>query len=836
MASLQVVMICQIHKLRAIAHLALIQLLSLYPGPGAHGQQEPATAHTQHEILSTEQRAWLDTQGNSFTVALEPSYRPYAYIDEQGEAAGIVRDYLDIISSRLNVEFVAKRYESFADVVQAARERDVDIVPFIVDNPERHDFLLFTTGFYAILDRILTRTDQPTIDSLTDLQGMRVGVIEGYGGAAEVEAAQNLELVPQPNELYGVRALAVGNIDALIADLGVVSYHMTKENISNIRVAAAFREPDMQSFAVRSDLPELVEALQAALDTISEAEHRAIQDHYVGFESIDTGPLNIQIRLLLAFVVVLLAAVMLFVLWSHSLRVQVSGKTAALESELDARRAIESENSRLISAINQSLEYMMVVNGLGEIEYANSVAKAKFDIDDAGHFIDSLGYESDQQKLTGALAQGREGKSWRGELSLRDVNDAAVHVAMTLSPIQDDSFEPKGFVATARDLSAEDELASRLQHSEKISALGTLASGIAHDFNNLLVPILSYSESLLASAPDSSRQALNSINQAATRAQQLVQRILTFSRQQEANRSDFDVTNEIAEGIQLLDRLLPSSIKINVDIEPSLYIRGEPHQIQQILLNLGTNAADAMELNTGRLDIELKRCAKDEEIPEALAFHSAGPYCCLTVTDNGSGMSEQQQQKMFDPYFTNKPRGKGTGLGLATVHGLVASHQGVITVVSSLGVGTTIKIFFPLIEHQQQEVVVKANPTAEQNKTRGAGRQVLLVDDDELVLETVGTMMTALDYEVTMQSGPKEALAMIEQNPARFDILISDVTMPELNGIELAAAAHNCNPALPVILMTGHTDLVTPDSITTLAKPFNLSELSTTVADCLTKA
>jgi len=342
-------------------------------------------------------------------------------------------------------------------------------------------------------------------------------------------------------------------------------------------------------------------------------------------------------------------------------------------------------------------------------------------------------------------------------------------------------------------------LEAQIRQANKMEAIGTLASGIAHDFNNILSAASGYTELSIPLVPPDSilSKNLHKIQQANKRAAELVRHILTLSREKESAAQVLQPRLIIKEAVKLLRASLPATIEIKQQIESSAYIMGDAAQIHQIIMNLCVNAGHAMEASGGLLSISLT----DEDLSAAFTRQyvhlSPGRYVVLKVSDTGHGIPGEIMDKVFDPYFTTKPQGKGTGLGLAVVNGIVNNYRGAISLESEVGQGTRFTLFLPAVAADQAAKVESGVPIP-----RGTER-ILFVDDEPALVEIGQQLLQLLGYQVTARTGSPQALEMYLQNPEGFDLLITDYTMPVMTGTQLAKSALEANPGLPVILMSG---------------------------------
>jgi len=344
-------------------------------------------------------------------------------------------------------------------------------------------------------------------------------------------------------------------------------------------------------------------------------------------------------------------------------------------------------------------------------------------------------------------------------------------------------------------------LEGSIRNKQRLETIGTLAGGIAHDFNNILVPVLGYAELSLSalSTEDPLYDNLNEIIKAAERAKNLVGRILTFSRPSEVNPEfvPVPVQSLVKEALTLLRPALPAAVALETHIDSSCRnVLADASQIHQVVVNLCTNAFHAMEERGGVLRLELREVSGAEDIFPA-SCNTDTAYLALSVSDTGTGMDEATLERIFEPFFTTKPVNKGTGLGLSVVYGIVKNCKGEITVESAAGKGSTFRIFLPVIDEKAAESRPSADPV------QGGGR-ILFVDDEPAAAKLMFTALSKLGYETVTENAPARALELLKAEPEKFDLVITDLSMPEMTGLELAAAIHQARPDLPVILLTGY--------------------------------
>ncbi len=351
------------------------------------------------------------------------------------------------------------------------------------------------------------------------------------------------------------------------------------------------------------------------------------------------------------------------------------------------------------------------------------------------------------------------------------------------------------------------ELEEQLRQAQKLEAIGTLAGGIAHDFNNILGGIVSYTELSKLENPgnETLQENLDEVLKASTRAATLVRQILSFSRHQKEARTNLQLAPIVKEALSLLRATLPSTITLQQRIGGALPdVLANPTQVHQIIMNLCTNAAHAMRGKQGQLTVEVDETKVEETAQRRHVELRPGNYVYLTVTDTGHGMDAATSKRIFEPFFTTKGAGEGTGLGLSVVHGIVKEYEGAVTVDSELGRGTSISIYLPA-----RPAIEERPPIAAAEIPRGNGERVLFVDDEPVLGDVARKMMQRLGYRAEVFQSSEAALAAFQKEPTTYDVLITDLTMPEMTGVDLARRVLSIRPTLPVILVSGSSGPLT---------------------------
>ena len=440
--------------------------------------------------------------------------------------------------------------------------------------------------------------------------------------------------------------------------------------------------------------------------------------------------------------------------------------------------------------------------------------------------------KSDRDHFIKALQTNGEVRGLKMDFKAKD--GSVIKALMFARPV---NIAGKSCIITViHDLTEQKRLESQLRQAQRMEAIGTLAGGIAHDFNNILFPIIGYTEMLIDNAPEGSksRDYLEEIFKEAIRARDLIRQILTFSRQTIQEFKPMRVQPVVKEALKLLRSSIPATIHFNWRIDDaSSVIMGDPTKIHQLVMNLCTNAYHAMEETGGDLEVSLTEIELGlDDMPDGIDL-KPGRYIQLTVADTGQGIESEVLNRIFDPYFTTKEEGKGTGLGLAVVHGIIKEFCGDIRVSSELGKGSVFHVYLPLIEIKDKETEIAPEPV------HMGSERVLLVDDEETIVHMAKRMLEWLGYQTTSRTSSIEALEAFRAQPDKFDLVITDMTMPNMSGEILAEELKKIRSDIPVILCTGFSEKISKDRATALGiegflmKPTVMSDLAKTIREVL---
>ena len=517
------------------------------------------------------------------------------------------------------------------------------------------------------------------------------------------------------------------------------------------------------------------------------------------------------------------------------------GRPAALSiaHDITERKAVEEERGRLITAIEQASETIIVFDLNGHIQYVNPsyTRLSGHDREEViGQHISFLRCPSVADSAYDAICSAvATGGTWEGRITRCRKDGSEYEVISAFTPVRDPEGNVRDYVLVERDVTHETELEKRLRQAQKMEAIGTLAGGIAHDFNNILSAIVGYNELAMLATSERSQayRMLQQVERASHRATDLVGQILTFSRQTEQQRKPTQIQFILKEALKLLRASLPSTIEIRRDVDESCRaVLADATQVHQVIMNLCTNAYQAMQQHGGVLTVSLTETdLADPPDPDL----TPGRYVRLSVGDTGHGIDPSIVGRIFDPYFTTKEIGEGTGLGLATVHGIVKGHEGAITVTSTPGEGATFSVLLPVWVGDLDRA---AEETGAALPARGQGR-LLVVDDEEAIADMWRIGLGDHGYAVTTCANGAEALRLIRREPTAFDLIVCDQTMPGMTGVDLAAEILLIRQDLPFILCTGFAERVDQSRLERvhvrefLTKPLSLRDLARAVERAL---
>jgi PAS domain S-box-containing protein len=504
--------------------------------------------------------------------------------------------------------------------------------------------------------------------------------------------------------------------------------------------------------------------------------------------------------------------------------------------DITERKQKEKEIARLALAIEQIDEGLVLTDQEGIIQYVNdsfekliSISRDKL----IGQPLKMVKRKSVFEETDiNILSRLPKENPWKGRLIRNKTDGSAYRADVSLYPMKDINGELTNYIYIERDITHEMKLQDKFVEMQKMEALGTLSGGIAHDFNNILMPIIVNSEMLLwdLNSGDPEHAYLTQILEAARRGKELVKQIVSYSRDSKVDKNTIDLVALIKESLNFLKASLPSTVKLGSEIRVNKgKIDGNPSQIQQVIMNLCTNAADALGVNGGTIKISLSRIEfkTKEMLPERKM--KTGAYLCLSISDSGPGIDPAILDKIFDPFFSTKDPGKGSGMGLSVARKIIFDHKGTITIDNEPKKGATFHVYFPFSEESLSEDGEKSD------YLQGGSERILLVDDEVLLVQSIKNMLQKMGYTVIGVTSSQKALDIFRSQPNDFNLVISDQTMPNLTGTQLAQEINRIRPSVPLVLMTGFSEACSPEESKKLGidaylnKPVSTEKLTTLI-------
>ncbi|MDA3797653.1 MAG: response regulator [Kiritimatiellae bacterium] len=508
---------------------------------------------------------------------------------------------------------------------------------------------------------------------------------------------------------------------------------------------------------------------------------------------------------------------------------------ATLISDITSRKNSEIKQLRLMTAIEQLAESIIITDPKGTIQYINPA------------FEKITGYSSKEAlgQNPNMLASGEQddsfykdmwntiksGKRWEGQFINSKKNGSTYIEEATISPVTDNNGVITNYVAIKQDVTEAISRDEQLRQAQKMEAIGNLAGGVAHDFNNLLMAIMGYVELCRdeLESNHAAREYLTEITSATERSVGITKQLLAFARKQDIAPKIIKLNDAISTILPFLSKMIGENITLQwVPSEKPWSIKMDPGQVDQILANLFVNARDAIN-DSGEITIETHNVSFDPALyKEKHEGIKRGEYVLLTFSDNGEGMNENTLKNIFEPFFTTKDVGQGTGLGLATIYGIVQQNHGFINVYSEPNVGTTFRIYFPKCEAATNT----DSKQKDQKQISGGNETILLVEDEKTILHITQLFLEKQGYNVLKASAPNEAIEKAQEYPSKIDLLLSDIVMPIMNGPQLAEILKEIRPNMKQLFMSGYTANVVSkremldENVNFLAKPFSREALA----------
>jgi len=793
--------------------------------------------------LSEDETEWLREHGNDIVYAPTPNWPPGDFV-ENGIHRGIVSDYIKIFEQKLGIKFRYIYYKKWRGLRTAIMTGKLDLAGALQINEKRKEIYVFTRPFLTTRLAVLTGTRRPDLKSLNELNYMKIAGIAGYTSLDFVKSKYpGAGIIECDDDLTVMLKVSAGAADGGIVDYMMASYLINRYSITNIKYAGELDFHWDLRFAVNKRKSQLQPILDKVLDSMSSDEKLAIYKKWVGSE-INLRPSFIEknLKIILAvslLIVILFLAVLLF---NRYLQRQVALRTGELNENAMKLRESKDYLQAILDSTGDSI--IIVDVETKKIVDANRSVFQMYgyspeDIIDADFLKIDFGKEPfPAVKMSKRISDAGESGPQTFECMARHYDGRTFWVEMKIT------FTVIGnagrFVVAVRDINRRKKIEEQHRQSQKLEAMGTLAGGIAHDFNNILAGMLGFTELSLMS-PDcdpKTRKNLEHILAAIKRAKDLVMQILLFSRNDEESRKHVNIYLLVREAADLVLKAIPESVSLNLSLDDRTgTVLANPTQLHQVVMNLVTNAYQAISESSGSVSIKLEPVFIDEKKASVYTGLKEGMYALLRVSDSGDGMTPEVMERIFEPFFTTRKVGKGTGMGLAVVHGIVQKHHGLIWPESTVGEGTTMNVLLPLHEGTCDETpsFKDTSPVA------GGNERIMFVDDEPLITDIGKQYLETLGYSVTEFTSPIEAIKVFRSAPGSFDLIVTDEIMPEELGHVMAGEAMKIRPDIPVIICTGFSGMLDEKAMwdigirSLLMKPLESSVLAREIRRVLDK-
>ncbi|WP_020587196.1 transporter substrate-binding domain-containing protein [Desulfobacter curvatus] len=819
---------------------ALIMGLS-FINPAYSHAQNPGDSTAGTLQLTPAEKSWINKHP-IITIAGPRSFPPFHYY-EKGKPKGISVDYTTQIAAKLGLQLRIQANLPWSQVLERVRQGDIDLITCIAKTAERETYLDFSEPYLTVPLVIVSRYDSPFIGGLEDLHGKTLAMVS-QTLAQEWLSRDKIDFSPLyvQSPLHGLEAVSFSRADAAIENLAAATYLIHKTGLANLKIAAPTPYDNYQLYmAVPKGHQELLTIFNKALAAMSPRQKSDIRNQWLSVKydyGVNPNDVFLYIILVLLFSVSIIFIVLLRSRrLSKETRERIVTEKALRENEEKLRNILENSTSMYYTHTpDHKITYVSPqCRQILHCEPEEAMTRwTEFVTDNP---INLKGFEYTEK----AIKTGQRQPPY--ELELKGNKGHKIMVEIRENPVVENG-RTVAIVGSATDITEhkkaekdKEALQHQLMQARKMESIGTLAGGISHDFNNILGIILGNAQLALLDLPEENpaRSRIKEIQAACLRAKDVVLQLLSFSRQAEQKKQLLNPAKLVTDTVRFLRASIPSSIEIVCQTdEPIQTINANPTQVQQVIINLCNNAAQAMEPGGGTLTICLTTAKTHDLEALELKARAATEAIRLTIEDTGTGIDPAIQDRIFDPYFTTKEVGKGSGMGLAIVHGIVHNHGGAISVKSGMGCGTVFTVLFP------------ANPMPPADEepddtgpVPGGTESILLVDDEKGLTDMLGTMLMNLGYTVKAGQDPEKALATFTASPSRFDLIITDMTMPRINGLELCAAIKKIRPDIPIIICTGHSSQVdaafsnSVDIAAVVTKPVTILEIAQTIRKVL---
>lgn len=756
--------------------------------------------------------------------------KPKIFLNEEGQPDGVFVEVLEEIAERAGwqLTWVPCQWSECLDMLGEGR---IDLMPDVAYSQDRRDYLDFhreevLEGWLQVLV-----ASGSGIDGWSDLDGKRVAVLRGSIQAESLARrfagfGYDVDILETESWEEALAMVRDGDANATIPNNFFGNYHFREYGLD--RTPIVF---DAHSLYYATRLGTNTDLLATINEHLLELKAEPESPYYTAIAHwMERPPASVLPRFVFWALVVGLSVLVVALGFIRLLQSRVRARTYHLAQ---ANRALRQSEEKFRGIFENNAAVKLIVDPSdGRIVEANEAA------------VDWFGWQREillEKRLDELTEIAPDEVPWyqetdvRGqhEVKMRRANDAFAIAELFTAHIRFNSTVLLHVIA--HDITSHRELEGQVRQMQKMEAIGRLAGGVAHDFNNYLSVVIGHAELALHEMPGESplRNHLQEILNAANRSKAVTQQLMAFARRDIMRPVPLDLNDRISGMLNMLGRLIGEEINLDWRPDPETWtVFTDPSQMDQILANLCVNARDAID-GRGHLVLETQNVEFDPRWCEAHPGYLPGSFVRMTVSDDGCGMDNETIENIFEPFFTTKGVGRGTGLGLATVYGIVRQNHGFINVYSESGLGTTFRVYLPRHEGQPSQPTHKVDPSVPE----GGGETVLVVDDEAAIVDMTRMALTTLGYTVLSASSPADAIAIASEQP--IDLLVTDVVMPEMNGRELADRLMQDYPDMACLFMSGYTENILAHKgvlgadVRMIQKPFTLAELSAAVRSAI---
>ncbi|NOR52386.1 MAG: transporter substrate-binding domain-containing protein [Gammaproteobacteria bacterium] len=797
------------------------------------------------EPLSDSENDFLKNK-QTIQMCVDPDWMPLEKV-ERGKHIGIAADFMTLFEKHLGIPIELVPSKNWVESIQFAKSRRCDIFSMVMTTPERLEYMGFTQPYLSVPLVMATDNNKPFVADISELRDKNMGVVEGYAIGDLLRAKYpHMQMVDVKSVNHGLQLVEEGELYGFIGALVTVGHAIQKGFTNELKITGKFDSKWELGVGVRNDEPLLLSAFKKAIDSVSHQQNQEIINRWLSVR-LESGFDYSLFWKIIALILLLMSAFLyhyfkirryqvhlekLIEEKSHDLRAAKDAAEEANRAKGELRDS-EAQLRTLFETLTTGLALCRIDGSLVKVNeaYASILGRTIEETINLTYWdITPKKYADNEKEQLELLNTTGQYGPYIKEYIHKDGHLVPVQLMGSLIEQGDETY----IWSVVEDITERRNSEEALRRSQKMEAIGQLTGGIAHDFNNILGVILGNLDLLERQLkPDEkSRKRVESMKKAGQRAVNLTKQLLNFSSRQAAQLAITDINRVIVGMDSLITRSITPEVEVEYLFDDNLWLSQiDPGDFEDALLNLVINARDAMA-GQGHLRIETHNATLDVAYCKQNPGVSPGEYVELVVSDIGEGISHEEQEQIFEPFYTTKEQGKGTGLGLAMVFGFVQRSGGSIKCYSEVGVGTTFHLFLPRAEGEE----LPDGQTSVQTETIPRGTEtILVVDDEESLAELAKEFLEALGYQVHTAHDGRQALECLAKE-SEIDLLFSDVVMPGgISGYELAKEDNASHPKLKILLTSGFTGkAVSPNgqlqfSENLLSKPYSQIELATRV-------